>query len=176
MDAKLVFILGLVGIGGYIGHKASNFDPAVYPYSREQAQQMLVNAKTVVPRRDRDGEIKIWSVGRSAKGVSLRMQHASWSSVRSCEVVITEVAADKSRIVPDCGATATDSAIAQTQQALRVPMFEEHIMATLGNRPFNRDIVSQKEMAIAFKNMGSMQREALRTADEMQRLTAEANK
>ena len=49
-------------------------------------------------------------------------------------------------------------------------MFEEHIQSVLKGREFNRKIVDDKQMAIAMKNMGGMQRETLKTADEMQRM------
>ena len=173
MSAKLVFLVGVLGVGGYAGYKMSNYDPAVFAYSKEQVQTMLADAKTSLPRRDGDGQIQIWSTGRSEKGVKLNMQYASWAPLLECEAVITAVAPTQSRVVPDCGGGSTSgSAIGDTQKQLRVPMFAEHIQATLNKRAFNRDRVDQMESATVLKNLGGMQREALRSADEAQRLQA----
>src|ERR1700730_8311377 len=99
---KLLFLVGVLGVGGYIYHKASTFDPTVFAYSKEQVQAMLEDAKTTLPRRDGGGQIRIWSPGRSERGVRLNMQYASWAPLLSCEVVITAIAPDQTRVVPDC--------------------------------------------------------------------------
>lgn len=175
MSAKLVFIMGVLGIGGYVGHKVVNYDSSVVPYSQEQVEAMLVEAKTVLPRRDGPGEIKIWSTGRSSEGVKLKMQYASWAPVIDCQAVITAVAADQSRVEPVCGGdTESDSTVERTQAQLRVPMFEEHIQSTLNKRAFNRSIVDAKESAAVFKNIGGMQREALQRSAEFERMKSEA--
>lgn len=175
MAAKLVFLVGVLGLGGYVYNKASNYDPSVVPYSREQAQAVLEKSVTTMPRRDGDGEIRIWGAGTSASGVTLNMQYASWAPLLSCEAVITEIAPNQSRVVPDCGdESGGGSAIAATDTKLRAPMFEEHIQSTLHQRAFNRDTVTRKETAVVMDNLGGMQREALKTADEFQRMEAEA--
>lgn len=177
MAAKMVFLVGVLGVGGYVGHSMANFDPTVFPYSKEKAEAMLVDAKTTLPRRDGPGEIRIWSTGRSAKGVRLNMQYASWAPMLTCEAVVTATAPDQSRVVPACTSGATsDSAIGRTEDELRTPMFEEHILATLNERAFNRDTVTAKEAATVFKNLGGMQREALKRSDEAQQMVAEANR
>lgn len=171
--AKLVFIIGLLGIGLYIAHKASTFDPTVFPYSKDEVQAMLEDAKTTLPRRDGPGEIKIWSAGRSEDGVSLNMQYASWAPLLACEAVITSIAADQTRVVPSCSSgPRSDSAVANTQAELQVPMFEEHIQATLNKRAFNRDIVDRNEAALVFKNLGDMQTEAVKNYNDAQRSEA----
>ncbi|QAY77965.1 hypothetical protein [Sphingosinicella sp. BN140058] len=175
MAAKLVFLVGVMGLGGYVYHKASNYDPNVFAYSKSQVEDMLVTARTTIPRRDGDGKIQIWGTGRSAKGVSLAMQYSSTAPVLSCEAVITEIDPKQSRVVPDCGHQAGgDSAIGRTQDQLRVPMFEEHILATLNKRDFDRSRAQQKETAVVLGNMGGMQREALKRSDETQRMIAES--
>lgn len=177
MSAKLVFVLGVLGVGGYYGVQMSKYDPTIYPYSKEQVQTMLTEARTTLPRRDGPGEIQIWSTGASDKGVGLQMRYASWAPILDCQAVITPVAADKSRVVADCGSAATGgSAIAETQNQLRAPMFEEHIQSILNKRAFNRANVDQKEAGAVFKNLPAMQREALRNADQMQRMQAEAHR
>lgn len=169
--SKIIFGLGVLGVaGGYIGYEASKYDAAVYPYSKQQAQAMLVAAKTTLPRKDKDGQIQIWSAGRSNKGVTLNMKYASWAPLLTCEVAITEVSANQARVVPDCGADPKNtSAIARTTDELRVPMFAEHVQATLGNRAFDRARADQMEVAITFKNLGAMQNEAMQSyADQIQ--------
>lgn len=163
-----------MGIGGYAGYKASSFDSAVYPYSAEQAGVMLVAGKTTLPRRDGPGKIQFWSAGRSDKGVTLNMQYDVGAPVLECQAVITAVAADQSRVVAACGSDApSDSAIARTTDELHDPMFEEHIASTLGKRAFNRKTVDAKETAAVFKNLGGMQREALKRSDEAQQMAGE---
>lgn len=176
MAAKLVFLVGVLGLGGYVYNKASNYDPAIVPYSREQAQSVLEQSTTTLPRRTGDGEIRIWGAGPSASGVTLHMQYASWAPLLTCEAVITEIAPNQSRVVPDCGGEDGGSAIAATDNKLRAPMFEEHIQATLHKRAFNRDTVTRKETAVVMDNLGGMQREALKSHDEAQRMAAEASR
>ena len=177
MSAKLVFILaGALVVGG------CNLtpDPTVFPLSKDQVQKMLVDSETTLPRRDGPGEtIKIWGVGRSAKGVRLNMKYASWAPLLECEAVITSITPKdstsitpkESRVVADCGkGTNSDSAMSRTQDSLRAPMFEEHIAATLNKRAFNRSNADRKETAAVFQNLGGMQREALQmSADEARR-------
>ena len=187
MSAKLVFILtGALVVGGC----DLSSDPTVFPYSKDQVQTMLLDAKTTLPRRDGPGEmIKIWGAGRSAKGVKLNMKYASWAPLLECEAIVTSITpkdatnttqrpAPSSRVVADCGQnTNSDSAMSRTQDSLRAPMFEEHIAATLNKRPFNRSNADRKETAAVFKNLGGMQREALQmSADEARRMAAERNR
>ena len=173
MSAKLVFILaGALVVGGC----NLSSDPSVFPYSKDQVQTMLVDAKTTLPRRDGPGEmIKIWAAGRSAKGVRLNMKYASWAPLLECEAVITSLSPKESRVVADCGKSKnSDSALGRTQDSLRSPMFEEHIAATLNKRAFNRSTVDMKEAAAVFKNLPGMQVEALQMgADEARRAAAE---
>jgi hypothetical protein len=173
MSAKLVCILaGALVVGGCnLGS-----DPTVFPYSRDQVQTMLVDAKTTLPRRDGPRDmIKIWSAGRSTKGVKLNMQYASWAPLLECEAIITSITPKETRVVADCGkSTNSDSALSRTQDSLRAPMFEEHIAATLNKRAFNRSNAEAKEVAAVFQNLGGMQREALQmSVDEARREAAE---
>ena len=173
MNAKLVFILAGASV---VGSCNLSPDPTVFPYSKDQVQKMLVDAKTTLPRRDGPKEmINIWGAGRSAKGVKLNMKFASWAPLLECEAIITSITPKESRVVADCGkSTNSDSAMSRTQDALRAPMFEEHIAATLNKRAFNRANVDAKEVAAVFQNLGGMQREALEMhAEEIGRRAAE---
>jgi hypothetical protein len=176
VSAKLVFILaGALAVGGC----NLNSDPTVFPYSRDQVQTMLVDAKTTLPRRDGPGDlIKIWGAGRSTKGVKLNMKYASWAPLLECEAIITSITPKESRVVADCGkSTNSDSAISRTQDGLRAPMFEEHIAATLDKRAFNRSNADKKHTATVFQNLGGMQREALQmSADDAGRRAAERSR
>jgi len=171
MSAKLVFILaGALAVGG------CNLipDPAVFPYSKDQVQKMLVDATTTLPRRDGPKEtIKIWGAYRSAKGVRLNMKYASWAPLLECEAVVTAISPKESRVVADCGKANSDSALGRTLDSLRAPMFEEHIAATLNKRAFNRNKVTAKESLAVFQNLGGMQREALQMAVDDARRRAE---
>ena len=177
MVVKIAFLLlGFLLVGGLVGREAWNYDPKAYPYSKDEVQAMLVDAKTTLPRRDGDGKIQIWSAGRSAKGVKLNMKYASWAPLLECEAIITAVTPKESRVVADCGKgpNSDSSALSRTQDALRSPMFEEHIVATLKKRAFNRDNVDAKETAAVFKNLNGMQQEALQmSADEARRMAGE---
>ena len=135
---------------------------------------MLDNARTTLPRRDGGGQIQIWSVGPSARGVALKMQYASWAPVLKCEAVVTAIAPEKTRVVPDCSSgPASDSAMTRTQEELQTPMFEEHILATLNKRAFDRSRADRKEVGTVFKNLGAMQREAVERASEAKRMEAQ---
>ena len=172
MSAKLVFILaGALVVGGC----DLSSDPAVFPYSKDQVQKMLVDSQTTLPRRDGPKEmIKIWGAGRSSRGVNLNMKYASWAPLLECEAIVTSITPKESRVVADCGKSAnSDSAISRTQDSLRAPMFEEHIAATLRKRAFNRKNVDMKETVAVFQNLGGMQREALQMSAEVRRMAEE---
>jgi hypothetical protein len=178
MLAKLVLGVGVLGVAGYVGHTAMQYDPTVYPYSKAQVAEILAASETKIPRRTKDGEIRIWGDGTTDRGIALKMTYNDGDSstpILDCEAVLTEVAADKTRVNADCGSVSTDSAIGQTTHALRTPMFEEYIASTLGKRAFDRQVVDSKEMALVMTNMGGMQREALKASDEAQRLQAGGN-
>lgn len=180
----IIAVLGVgLGAGAVFAYKAIRtfempiLDPTVFPYSRDETQGMLVSARNTLPRRDKDGQIQIWGVSRSDRGVVLNMQYASRAPVLRCEAVVTAVTPTRSRVAADCGGdTKSDSAIARTQDALLVPMFEEHIQATMNKRAFKRENATGKEVLTVFQNLGGMQREALKRSDEAQRSQAEARR
>ncbi len=166
-------IILLAAIGGvaiyYMQGNLPEKDTATFPYSTERVTTMLINARTTLPRRDGDGKIEIWSEGKSARGVKLHMKYASSAPLLECHAVINPVDAEQTRVVVDCGGSRDPkSAISQTEQQLRAPMFEEHIASTLRKREFDRSRVDQKESAVIFNNMGSMQAEALRASQAQQ--------
>lgn len=173
MSAKLFFLTGLLGIGGYVGYKATSYDPAVVPYSKAEVQSMLASARTTIPRSDNDGNISIWGTGRTAEGVSMAMQYSATAPVIECRAVITKVAPKQSRVFANCGAANSSSAIANTQIELQAPMFDEHIQAKLQGRAFDRKRAQEKAMGTVIRNMGGMQKEALKTADHVSGLSAQ---
>lgn len=184
MDARFILLTCMAAAGGFgiatvamrglPQFEMPSFDPAEFSLSREQAQSILSDALTTIPRRDGDGQIRIWSTGRSSEGVMLSMQYMKGAPTLSCEAVITKVSATRTRVAPDCAPRAgSDSAIARTQDQLHVPMFEEHIQATLEKRAFNRKAVDQAQSAAVFSNLGAMQREGLERAAEDARFRRE---
>ena len=173
MSAKLVFILaGALAVGG------CNIipDPTVFPYSKDQVQKMLVDSKTTLPRRDGPGEINIWGDYRTAKGIKLNMKYASSAPLLECEAIVTSISPKETRVVADCGKSNSDSAIARTQDALRAPMFEEHIAATLNKRAFNRSKVDAKNSVAVFQNLGGMQQEVLQKSADFRRMATEGGR
>jgi len=171
---KILLLVGLLAGGYYAAYKVSSYDPTVFPYSKDQVLAILDDAKTTLPRRDGPGEIKIWSAGRSENGLRLNLQYANSAPLLKCEAVITAIAPDQTRVVPDCSSgPRSDSALRNTQDELQVPMFEEHIQATLNKRAFNRTTVDQRHIATVFKNLGGLQNEAI---EKMQRLEAESRR
>jgi hypothetical protein len=171
MSAKLVLILaGALAVGG------CNVipDPTVFPYAKDQVQKMLVDSRTTLPRRDGPGDmINIWGNYRTAKGVKLNMKYASSAPLLECEAIVTSISPKETRVVAYCGKTNSDSAISRTQDALRAPMFEEHIAATLHKRAFNRSKVDAKNTVAVFQNLGGMQQEALQRSAEARRMIEE---
>lgn len=175
MSAKLILLSGVLSVGGYVGYKATSYDPAVVSYSKAEVQQLLASAKTTLPRRDGDGHINIWGAGSNGDGVKMAMKYdeADWAPVIPCQAVVTELGPKQSRVVADCGAAPGNSAIAKTERSLRAPMFDEFIQSKLQHREFDRSRASSKEMGAVMQNMGAMQKEALKTSDEMSRMTAQ---
>lgn len=174
MSAKLFFLTGLLGIGGYVGYLASSYDPAVVPYSKAEVQDILSGTKVTLQRRDGDGHINIWGNGKTAQGVAMSMKYdeADWAPLIPCQAVITELGPHQSRVVADCGSSGSGSAMAKTQDELRSPMFDEFIQSKLQNREFDRKRVDSKEMGAVMRNMGGMQKEALKMSDQMSRDSA----
>lgn len=177
MSAKLFFLTGLLGIGGYLGFKASGYDPAIVPYSKAEVQDTLSGAKTTLQRRDGDGHINIWGNGKTAQGVAMSMKYdeADWVQLIPCQAVITELGPHQSHVVADCGSSGGGSAMGKTQDELRSPMFDEFIQSKLQNREFDRKRVDSKEMSAVMRNMGGMQKEALKAADADSRMSAESH-
>jgi hypothetical protein len=173
---KFLFFVGALAIGGY--YLVRNMPSStVFPYSKEQVQDILVDAKTTLPRRDGHGQIEIWGAGRSEKGVTLHMKFASSAPLLTCQAVITAVAPGQSNVVADCSSgPPSDSLVSRTQDELLAPMFEEHILATLDKRAFNRDRADQRVVGIVFKNLRGIQGEALQRADQFQQLQGSLSK
>lgn len=163
---KFLFFIGALAVGGY--YLVHNMPSAtVFPYSTVEVQDILLDAKTTLPRRDGPGQIQIWGAGRSEKGVTLHMKYDTSAPLLTCQAVITAVAPNQSNVVADCNSgPPSDSPLSRTQDELLAPMFEEHISATLDKRPFNRDRVDQKEVGIVFRNMHGMQDEAIQRAGQ----------
>jgi|GEM_PF-6114587 len=161
MHDKLILVVGVLAAGAFVACGAANYDPMVFPYSRQQVQTMLVDAKTALPTDNGPVHmgINIWATGRSEKGVALSMRSASWAPVINCEAAITAIDADHSRAVPDC------SALDLTQDQLEAPMFEEHIKATLNKRAFDRETVSRKQTAIAESLISNIHADVPRMAE-----------
>ncbi len=170
---KIAVAVVVAGGIAYFAHERLNRDPTVFALSKAQAESLLVTARTSLPRRDGDGKIEIWGVDRTDKGVKLNMKYFASAPLLECGAVVTALAENKSRVVPDCGGFAlSGSAVSTTQIQLRVPMFEEHIQATLAKRPFDRARVDRAESAIVMRNMGDMRREALQEDADMRNLSA----
>jgi hypothetical protein len=173
MSGKLVFLAAFLGAGGYFGYKMATYDESVVPYSKAQVQEMLASAKRSIPRKTNDGYITMWSNGKTGDGVKLAMRYDDTAPQIDCLARITELGPNESQVYADCGSSGTGSAIGQTTVALNAPMFDEHIQATLRGREFDRSRADGKQTAVVMKNMGAMQREALGSADQMQRMEAE---
>lgn len=141
---------------------AMHADPAVFPYPKQKVEELLLNARTTVPRRDGDGNVEIWAAGLSQKGVSLRMRYAKGAPVLNCQAAMTRKSEGATKVEADCGSdSTTGSAMEKTRGELRALMFEEHIAATLTGREFNRSRVDAGESVAVFRNLGGMQREAM---------------
>ena len=163
----IYFIVTTVAVIFIAAYATDKGDPTVFPYSAEQARNILAVARTALPRRDGPGQIEIWSTGYSEKGVALNMQYASWASLLKCEAIITAIAPDKSRVVPDCGRSAKqDLASARMTDEARVPMFEEHIQSIMNKRVFDRTNADRKTASVVIKNIGGLHAEAMKSADE----------
>ena len=163
---KLIVLGGVLVIGGIylLTHMPS---ATVFPYSKEQVEAILVDAKTTLPRRDGHGQIEIWGAGRSERGVTLQMKYLSTAPLLTCQAVITAVAPNQSNVVADCNSgPPSDSPTSRTQEELLAPMFEEHILATLNKRAFDRDAVDRRRAAIVLNNMTAMRNEAVQRAGQ----------
>jgi hypothetical protein len=173
MSVKFVFLAAFLGGGGYFGYKMATYDETVVPYSKAQVQEMLADAKRSIPRKTNDGYITMWSSGKTGNGVKLAMRYDETAPQIDCLARVVELSPNESQVYADCASSGTSSAIAGTTEALHAPMFDEHIQATLRGRDFNRSRVDGKQVGTVMKNMGAMQREALQSADQMQRMEAD---
>jgi len=173
MSVKLIILAGFLGVGAYVGYKISSYDESVVPYSKAEVQSRLSGEKLSFPRRDGDGTVSIWATGRTAKGIGLSMQYAADAPQIDCQAIVTQLGPQESRVAVDCGAGPAGSAIGQTETQLRAPILEEFALSKLHGRAFNRSRSDSKEVGAVMKNMGGMQREALKSADEAQRMQSE---
>lgn len=168
MSAKLIFMAGVLGVGGYVGHTMMNHDAAVFPLSKQRVQSVLLAGRTTLPRRDGDGTIEIRGVALSSNGVTISMRYGATAPILSCQAIITEVSVDSTRVTTDCGGASTGgSAIANTGAALQVPMLDEHVRSQLNGVPFNRNVTTAKEIGIVLNNVDAMNREAMLEADRL---------
>lgn len=174
MSAKIVFAVGLLGVGGYVGHKVSSHDPSIVDMPKAEVEALLAASESRVPRKDGDGLIRIWGAGASGEGIALRMRYAPDAPLLECRAVVTAVGPDKSRVAPDCGRGGGGDAIERTTDALRAPMFAEHIAATIGKRPFNRTNADRQQIGIVLGAGSGLQDAAMRRAEEFRRMEVEA--
>ncbi|MEZ0252380.1 MAG: hypothetical protein ACAH20_15705 [Methylobacteriaceae bacterium] len=140
---------------------AENNEPGVYRHPHEKVEAIILNSKTTIPRKDGEGNIEIWSVGSSSKGVALRMQYAESDPIIKCAAIIVPKSYETTRVRLDCrDKEASDRPVDRSEELNRV-MFEEHVDAILKNRSFSRARTDAATRAIMFRNLGEMQREAL---------------
>jgi hypothetical protein len=174
MAAKIVFALGVMGIGGYVWYTVAQYDPSAFPYSKAAVQDILMSAETTIPSNEKLGGLRIWGAAKTAEGVDMEMRYSSSASapVIPCKAVITEIGPEKSRVVADCNITGPDSAMFRNRQEMQAPFFEEHILSKLGHQDFDSNRVAGKATATLMVNMPGMQREALKVSDEMTSLSA----
>jgi hypothetical protein len=160
MLAKLVFGLGVAGLGGYIYSTVSKFDPDVVNKSPAEVVAMLNGAKTTHPGYKDEGIVEIWSIGSGEGYVDLRslLTDGAYTSPGSdCRAKIEAIEENKTRVTADCTPPATGSAIADTTGKLKEPAFTEHIRSVMQSRPYNREWVQQQHVGVVIANMGGMQ-------------------
>jgi hypothetical protein len=175
MNVGAVFFVGLGGVAAYVGYSVTNYDPSVFKMSAAQAQTALASKVLHLPRKDGDGTIELKGIASEGSVTEMSLQYADWAPIISCVARVTEVSKAEVKVKADCsGQSAGASAMQDTVGEFHNAMFDEFIQSTLAQRPFNRKTVDSKEMAIVMKNLGGMQREALRTSDEMQALEAQS--
>lgn len=170
MLAKVVFIVGTLGVAGYVGTQMSSYDPSIISQPREEVISLLEDARTELPGRSGPAHTAVWSGGRTSDGVTLKMRHSPTAPVLSCRAIIEEISADQSRVVTDCSQGEGGGAMQQAQVGMRTAWFDEHISSTVQQRPFDQGKVMAREVVVMQQGMPAMQQEAL----QMQAETARA--
>lgn len=176
MSAKLFFLTGLLGIGGYLGYKVTSYDPTVVPYSKAQVQSMLASGRLEVPNALGNDSRVFYGTGKTGPGVGLAFTYSKRPNapVISCQAVITELAPNQSRVVARCGTRGT-SAMANTMDEMHEAIVDEYIQSKLHNRAFDAKRAESKVVGATMRNMGGMQKEALKTADEMSKMSSSSS-
>lgn len=173
MVAKFVLVVGVLGVGGYVGHKVSSHDPSIIDLPKAEVESLLASSKSVVPSKDGKDPGRVWGVGVGERGVGLRLRFGADAPVLECRAVVTAVAPDKSRVAPDCGDDDNGSKFARVEDSYSDGMFREHIDATIARRAFDRVRAERHVAASVLGAGGEINREAMRRADEAQRTHAE---
>lgn len=147
MSAKVLFLTAFLGLGGYVGYTAVNYDPSIVPYSKAEVQARLANAKSTIPRGEGERDIVIRGDGPTADGVRLAMQYSLTAPAIRCHAVITELGPKESRVVANCSGLNDKNSVAGGGNVdLQAPLFDEHIQSTLMQRPFDNSRMQSLQM------------------------------
>lgn len=174
MKELLILVSGLLGAGVYYTYAPSNLDPRVFEMSVDEAREKIASKVLNLPRYDKDGTIELKGIGGKGDYAKMTMQNHETAPIIPCTARIEALNETEVKVSADCSdGSSSASAMNNTMVEYNVAWFDEFIQSTLDDRDFNRSTVSAKGSAITMKNMGGMQKEALRMADEMQALEAE---
>ncbi|MBA4748690.1 MAG: hypothetical protein H2056_08255 [Sphingopyxis sp.] len=170
MNGGTFFFLGTTAILGWVGWTIAHHDQAVVPGTVEQVGNLLSGTESLVPRKDGDGNVVLRAGRLRDNKIPMWLQYSSTAPQVNCHAELEPVSETETRVTTVCGDGTTKSALQATTQQLSAAMFNEHIRATLAGRPFDRKRVDDEQIGVVFKNLKGMQREALKTHDEMQAL------
>ena len=93
-----------------------------------------------------------------------------------CRAKLTAVGERGIDVATDCSRTApSDGAAAGTGAAITRIAFAEYVASVLGKRPYNDAKVSNASAGAVFKNLGTMQKDALKMQRDMQKSIDEGN-
>lgn len=173
MNGGTFFFLGTTAILGWVGWTIAHHDQAVVDGTVEQVGGLLSGTESLVPRKDGSGNVVLRAGQMRDNKVPMWWQYSSTAPEVRCYAELEPVSESETRVTTVCGDGKTDSALQATTQQLSAVMFNEHIRSTLEGRPFDRSRVDSEQVGVVLKNMKGMQREALKTHDEMQALESE---
>lgn len=153
---RLPFVI-LAGASALMLAGCGDQDPQTYALSIADAKKKLIGKESSYEAGSQTRSLKV--VAPSTNGLTAKMWNdVSWQS--SCELQLTKVDEDHTKIVPFC-ASSHGSAIGDTTIAMLHQEVDAHVRQILTGEPIDHMALMMKGTAVTAKNMPAMQGEAI---------------
>jgi hypothetical protein len=137
MNGGMVFLAGVVAVGGYMGYSMMNHDPMVVDLPVAEVQQQLLG-KTSTYDAGTSGTGMVRTIGRTADGVRVESQYGTHWRVVPCRIVLTAEDEGSTRMAADCSVSSgPDGAGEQATDEMREAFVNEHARSIMAGEEFS---------------------------------------